>query len=454
MTRLYWRLLLWFCIANVVTLLVSVFVTQHIARQLYQHETDWQAIAQQTVSMIDPQTFEPQTAMRPWREQLRRRGIGIGLIDDNGRMLLKPPRIVLRHLVQLEGSPTVTLHPRRGMTLVGLEIDGPSGRNWHFFAAQFQRPSGPHHLWLPFLIEILVSLLVIGAVGWRVARSISQPVYAVQNAARRMANGDLSARVASPLTAARDELGQLARDFDHMAARVQSLVERQRSVLQDVSHEFRSPLARLGLALELARSDAGDIELPSLDRAEREIGRLDRLIGEVLELARMEDQLPGMARQPFDLAELARERLNEAQPEADARKLKLQFDAGSGAVAIDGSRILLGRAIDNLLSNAIKFSPRGGTVTVAVRDAGALLIEVADSGPGVPPAELESLFRPFFRGSNAARADGQGLGLAIVSRVVTAHGGQCQAENRADGGLRVTLTLPKQSPGPRPDAGA
>lgn len=446
MTRLYWRLLLWFCAANVVTLLVSVLVTQHIARQLYQHETDWQAIAQQTVSMIDPQTREPRTAIRPWREQLRRRRIGVGLIDDGGRMLLKPPRIILRHLAQLQDNPAVTLHPRPSITLVGLEIVGSNGKNWHFFAAQFTPPSGRRHLWLPFLIEILVSLLVIGAVGWRVARSISRPIYAVQGAARRMADGDLGSRVAAPLTDRRDELGQLARDFDHMASRVQSLVERQRSVLQDVSHEFRSPLARLGVALELARSDAGGVELPSLDRAEREIGRLDRLIGEVLELARMEDQLPGMARQPFDPAELAQERLDEAQPEAAAHQVDLRLDAATGTV-VDGSRALLGRAIDNLLSNAIKFSAAGGSVILRTQhSADEVVIEVADSGPGVPAAELDSLFRPFFRGSNAVRAEGKGLGLAIVARIAAAHGGRCSARNRTAGGLCVTLTLPLSRP--------
>ncbi len=367
----------------------------------------------------------------------------IGLIDGNGHVLLKPPHIIQRHLAQLQNSTEVTLHPRHDMTLIGLEITGPNGNNWHFFAVQFpHQPGGPHHLWLPFLIEILVSLLVIGAVGWRVARSISRPIYAVQGAARRMADGDLGARVAAPWTDRRDELGQLARDFDHMASRVQSLVERQRSVLQDVSHEFRSPLARLGVALELARSDAGGVELPSLDRAEREIGRLDRLIGEVLELARMEDRLPGMDRQPFDPAELAQERLAEAQPEATAHQVDLRLDAATGTV-VDGSRVLLGRAIDNLLSNAIKFSAVGGSVILRTRHgADEVVIEVADSGPGVPAAELDSLFRPFFRGSNAVRAEGKGLGLAIVARIAAAHGGRCSACNRTAGGLCVTLTLP------------
>ncbi len=445
MTRLYWRLLLWFCVANVVTLLVSVFVTQHIARQLYQHEVDWPTIAQQTLSKIDPQVADPQAALHPWLAQLRQRHILIGLIDADGRVLVPPPHIIKRHFAQLQDSPSVVMHLHRGVVLTGLDIDGPDGKTWQFYAAQFPRPPGERHRWLPFLIEILVSLLVIGAVGWWVARSISRPIYAVQGAARRMAHGDLTARVAQPLTDRRDELGLLARDFDHMASRVQSLVERQRSVLQDVSHEFRSPLARLGVALELARSDAGDIDLPSLDRAEREIGRLDRLIGEVLELARMEDQLPGMAKQPFDLTALAQERLTEAQADAEARKVRLQLQ-GTAGQSLDGSRVLLGRAIDNLLSNAIKFSPADGVVKLSVQtDAADANITVSDNGPGVPPTELDSLFRPFFRGSNAVRAEGQGLGLAIIARIVAAHGGRCHAENLTAGGLRVVLTLP-QSP--------
>lgn len=438
MTRLYWRLLIWFCLANVVTLVVSVLVTRHLTRELLQREPDWSTIAQQSVTLAGQ--HDPH-ALLAWHAQLRRQHTEISLIAPDGTPRLPLPPPLRRHLAALTGSPAVVLHPRPGLTLAGLTVTADDGQTWHFVAAHFAGPPAHGHLWLAFAIEILVSLLVIGAVGWWVARSISRPVSAVQSAARRVANGDLRARVDAPMTQARDELGQLARDFDLMASRIETLVERQRSVLQDVSHEFRSPLARLSVALELARHDAGT-ELPSLARADREIARLDRLIGEVLELSRMEDQLPGLARSRLDLAALARARAAEAQPEIAARGLQLHLQLAEG-VAVDGSEVLLGRALDNLLSNAIKFSPRDAPLWLRLRKDGAhALIEVADSGPGVPAAELAALFRPFFRGSNAPRAEGQGLGLAIVARVVAAHGGDCLAENRPEGGLRVTLRLP------------
>lgn len=442
MTRLYWRLLLWFCLANVVTLLVSVFVTQRIAQQLYRQAIDWPMIARQTIDAIEPQAVDPLKAIRPLRLMLRRRHIEIGLIDDQGHVWVDPPHSIWRHLTELGESAAVRLHPRPGITLVSLALDGPNGKLWRFYAAQYPRPPDPNHLWLPFLIEILVSLLVIGGVGWRVARGISGPVGAVQRAARRVADGDLTARVDPPLTETPGELGQLARDFDHMASRIQSLVERQRTVLQDLSHELRSPLARLGVALELARGDAGDVVLPALDRAEREIDRLDRLIGEVLELARMEDRIPGMLRSRLDVGALLRERVAEAAYDATGRGIRLLTEATDG-LYISGSAILLGRAIDNLLSNAIKFTPPGGEIRVALSSHDDQIeLNVEDSGPGVPAADLPSLFRPFFRGGNASRAEGQGLGLAIVSRIVSAHAGYCSVENFAPHGLRVRLTLP------------
>lgn len=445
MGPLFRRLLLWFCLANIVTLFVSVAVTRHLVRELYHHEPDWPALAQQTAALYAPGAEHPAAALRPLRKALYHRRIAVGLVDATGQVLLWPPHWVLGYREALSKGAEVMLHPHRDVTLVGLSVTGPDGKPWRFIGVRFPPRRGPFHWW-PFAIEILVSLFVIAGVGWWVARSIGRPVGAVQDAARRVARGELDTRVGTPVTDADDELGQLGRDFDHMAGRIQALLERQRGVLQDVSHELRSPLTRLGLTLELARAEAGAAAQPALDRAEREIQRLDQAIGEVLELSRMEVQAPGRQHERLDLRVLVAERVDEVRAglagEAVARP-QLRVVPAADAVEVSANRVLLARAVDNLLSNAAKFSPPGAEVEVCVGSDGAVAwVQVSDHGPGVPEAEIKSLFRPFFRGSNGARATGHGLGLAIVARIANAHGGRAVARNWPQGGLCMRFELP------------
>ncbi|MDE3211366.1 MAG: HAMP domain-containing histidine kinase, partial [Pseudomonadota bacterium] len=236
---------------------------------------------------------------------------------------------------------------------------------------------------------------------------------------------------------------QLADDFDTMAGRIEALVAHDRGVLQDLSHELRSPLARLQLIVDLARRSASPADAaPYFQQAEQEIGRLDRMLGEMLALSRLEGQLPGMDDEQLDLAELVQGCLEQNRLEADARRIQLCMSAQE-SVRVPGNAMLIERALDNLLANAVKFSPTGGLVGVTVRTGhGCADITVRDHGPGVPESELALLFRPFYRGSNAARAEGHGLGLAIVQRVVQAHGGSIEVRNAEGGGLEIRLRLP------------
>jgi len=212
-------------------------------------------------------------------------------------------------------------------------------------------------------------------------------------------------------------------------------------VLQDVSHELRSPLARLQLILELARQESGSGAVAHFERAEHEIARLDLLIGELLALSRMEGDLPGMTRDPVDLAALAGDCLAEAELDAAAHGIQLRLDV-AGLLETSGNAQLLARALDNLLSNAIKYAAGGEVLLRLARNGDRAELSVRDHGPGVPEADLPKLFRPFFRGANAVRAEGHGLGLAIVERIARAHGGQATAVNAPGGGLCVTLSLP------------
>ncbi len=451
MSPLYRRLLLWFCLANVITLLVSVAVTERVSRRAYGTEMDWAGLAQAADAAY---IRGGRQALEEWAVALRREEHVQVTLFENGANLLdwpETPQLLSRHLPQLLGSDSIVLRPLPELLLVGQKVVGSDG-----VARQLVLLRGPHpqHAKLELLltVQVALSLLAIGVVGWWVARSIARPVAALQQAAQRMAGGDLSARVGGGFPQARDELGLLAREFDHMAGRIEALLAHERGVLQDVSHELRSPLARLQLILELARQESGAAAAPHFERAEREVARLDLMIGELLALSRMEADLPGMSCEAVDLAALAAECLAEAKLEADAHDVQLRLDAAE-PLETSGSPQLLARALDNLLSNGIKFAGGGELRVKLARNGDRAELSVRDQGPGVPPAELEKLFRPFFRGANAALAEGHGLGLAIVDRIARAHGGRVSAVNAEGGGLRVTLSLPLiEAPGARAGA--
>lgn len=436
--NLYLRLFLWFCLANVVTLLVSVFVTERFARMAYVSTPDWPALAQ---SANDAYILGGLGGLEDWDHAHHREGIDVTLFENGQNLRDRPlPPPVLFNLQKLLAEDGVVLRLRPGLQIAGQRVTGSDGVARHLVGMRLPRP--PPRIQQLLFVQIGFSLLIIGGFGYFVARSIAKPVAALQHATQRMTTGDLSARVGSRWARRGDELGRLAADFDRMAQRIEALVTHERGVLQDVSHELRSPLARLHLLLDLARRSPAAESAPHFERAECEIARLDRIIGEALALARMESQLPGMGAESVALEALIADRIAEGGLEADVRQVRIEPRALQ-PLRVLGSADLLEHAFDNLLSNAIKFSPEGGEITVSLRANGdEAEVEIRDEGPGVPAAELGSLFRPFFRGSNAAMAEGHGLGLAIVQRVALAHGGRVEAENLLPRGLCVRLTLP------------
>ncbi len=437
--NLYGRLLVWFVAANIVTLFVSVFVTERFARNAYRGEPDWSELASgANRAYLDGGA----SALDDWRARRHRDGIDATLFEGRRNLLNRtPPPFARRVLERVPTDNSIVLRPRPGMVVAAEAVTGGDGVQRHLIAFRGPRPPHPRieHL---LLVQIILSALVIGALGWWVARSIARPVAAIGDATRRMTAGDLAARVGAPWSGRDDELGRLAADFDRMAARIEALIAHERGVLQDVSHELRSPLARLHLLLDLARRTPPEAADAHFARAEAEIARLDRIIGEALALSRMEADLPGMALERVELGALVQARIAAFQLEADTRRISVDATV-AGKPAVSGSHSLIERAVDNLLSNAIKFSGEGGRIALAVsQTASAAEITIRDHGPGVPDSDLANLFRPFFRGANASRAEGHGLGLAIVERIVRAHGGTVTAVNAPGGGLLLQIRLP------------
>ncbi|GGA24357.1 HAMP domain-containing sensor histidine kinase [Dyella nitratireducens] len=443
---LFWRLLISVCIANVLVLMLGGLLTRSFITFSMQQDFDWPALAQAA-----EQAYEKggPGGLNDWVRQQREQGVDATLYEKGVplRDIRLPPSI--RDVLPdwLASGNDIALHPWPGFYVAVQNVTGTDGRVRQLVAVSSSRSRIPPRTRGKILlgVQLGLSLLMIAAIGWWVARSVSRPVEAMREATHKMATGEFTTRVDRRWSNKHDELGQLARDFNGMAERIEHLVAHDRGVLQDLSHELRSPLARLHLILDLAQHSVSPEEAAAhFERAEHEISRMDRMTAEMLALSRLEGGLPGMVRESVDLVALTRDRVAATRIDAEARGIALQM-TDDGPATVQGSSILLERALDNVIANAIKFSPSGGVVQIVLghRESFAEL-RVSDNGPGVPEEELHLMFRPFFRGTNAAQASGHGLGLAIVQRVMQAHGGEVTAGNLGDGGLEVIMRLPLQ----------
>ncbi|GAB1394460.1 hypothetical protein MASR1M60_26240 [Rhodocyclaceae bacterium] len=299
-------------------------------------------------------------------------------------------------------------------------------------------PHGPR--WLPPLMPIVagsfVSLLFAALLAWY----FSRPILILREAFDAVANGQLDTRTGARMGTRRDELADLGADFDRMAERLKTLIDSQRRLLHDVSHELRSPLARLQAAADLMRQQP-ERSAEFIERLERDTAHMDRLVGELLTLARLD---AGIAH-PFellDLAGLVGDVIADVRLEAETRPCHITLNA-TGEPRVMGNVDLLQRALENVLRNAIRHSPPHGEIHVSLQtQADQALLTIADAGTGVAADELESIFEPFQRARNADAFAGYGLGLAITRRVMHAHGGNATAANRPEGGLAVRLCLP------------
>ena len=294
------------------------------------------------------------------------------------------------------------------------------------------------------LLALSFSFLFSGALAWYLAR----PIRALRDGFRAVASGRLDTRVAAKIGPRRDELADLGADFDKTTARLESLINAQKQLLHDVSHELRSPLARLQAATGLLEQSPE--RAPALiTRIEQETSRLDALVGEILTLSRLDEQRDTRPDTPFDLNDLLADLVQDAQFEAQAGNKFVTLSDIDGDVT--GDPVLIQRACENLVRNAIRYSPEGQTVAISVsaepvtgpgKSGREICISVADHGPGLAEHELQAVIEPFKRGSETSQ-DGFGLGLAIARRAIEIHGGALQLQNRTDGsGLVATLRWP------------
>jgi two-component system sensor histidine kinase CpxA len=333
---------------------------------------------------------------------------------------------------------------------VAKRTTGSTGTRY-VFVSESQIPSVTSVLQAPIGVQItrgIIVVLVAGFVCFWLARSITKPVRELSVATHQLADGGLDARVGESVTDKQDEVAQLGRDFNHMAERIESLMASQRRLITDISHELRSPLARLSVALGIARRSVDRDPRAALDRIELESERLNELIGSLLHLSRLEAGTEMMDSEPFSLDQLVRDIALDADFEARSRNRAVAVIAAEHCVAT-GKRELLRSAIENVIRNALRYTAEGTSVEVNLSCernsfAGQAVIRVRDHGQGVPPESLVDIFTPFYRvGDSRERSSGgSGLGLSIADRAIRLHGGNVKAENCRDGGLLVEVRLP------------
>jgi len=432
MRSLFAKILLWFWCTVAITVVGSAFIS---ALSVNRNDSDTEAPASRLVTFqLEEARSAYETGGRPalqaFLDTLQRVYHAQGVLtDEQGHDVLtnQDRSDLVRRASRSQLLPFV----RVGAATVARHAD--DGRYWFFFIVP--RPNvGP---WFLTPEHVFVMAAAVLLCYW-LAFHLTGPVRALQKAVERFGRGDLAARVGSTR---RDELGQLARTFDRMAGRIETLLTAERRLLLDISHELRSPLARLGVAVELARS--GENLDAALNRIQKESDRLNALVGQLLQVTRAEGDPSSLRRDPMRLDELVQQLVEDSGLEAAAHGCEVKYQQRVPAL-VEGDPELLRRAIENVIRNAIRYAPPQSTVEVALaRRNGTAVVDVRDRGPGVPEDALPRLFDAFYRVDTDRNrtSGGIGLGLSIARRAIELHKGAIRARN-VHPGLEVELELP------------
>lgn len=398
---------------------------------------------------------EGQAGLRRYLERVVRHGdVHVYLFDASGKDLTGFP--LRRGVERLAAHPSegreIQTRVSFGQTLAATSVMGPSGARYRVvLEISRNRGSLAPVFGQGWIWGAVAAILVLSVVCYWIARALTSPVISVCEAARSLADGDLSARVVNPrILERRDEFSELGRDFNAMASRIEALVNAKQRLLWDISHELRSPLTRLSLALGMARRKATPEAAPAMDRMERETEQLNRLIEQLLTLARITGGTGPTLTEEIDLVALVTSVADDAAFEASGANRSVRLEV-NGAGTVAGASDLLRSAIENVVRKAVRYTAEGTAVSISLESQGdgkAILIRVRDHGPGVPEPELDRLFEVFYRVAETRDSTaGSGLGLAIANQAVLAHGGWVRACNTDGGGLEVQIGLPVKATG-------
>jgi signal transduction histidine kinase len=444
MGRLFWKIFLWFWLT---LLLISATVFVGTAFYLQGENDDerrrWRpAVRTQAVSQV--LRFSGEDAVK---EMLQRRKNRHGqppviVLNEQGNDILGRP--VDQRLIDHAKQRLVVAPDGKEYRILSSPRDGPRFRERR--PPPIERIIG-HFFKRVVFLWLGIALALSGIVCFWLAWYLTRPIHQLQRAAQRLSQGQLDTRVSHQIGNRRDEIADLGKDFDVMAEHLQKLINNQKQLLSDVSHELRSPLARLQVALGLARKKTGVEAEADLLRIEHETGRLDDLIGQSLTLSRLDAGASYLMDDYIDVATLLEEIINDGNFEARDKNKKVAFSY-TQSWTINVNAELLRRALENVIRNAINYTQDNSTVEVALKEnpknTQEFIISICDQGSGVPEDKLADLFEPFVRLSSARDRDsgGYGLGLTIAKRAVLFHQGSITAKNRTSQGLCIDIILP------------
>jgi len=450
MKSLFLKIFLWFWLAMALLTLVVVIITW--STQSEPVVAQWRLVAEESMAIhsqtaADIYSKDGKEALQKYLNRIQQVSkIRAALFDDNadqiaGRITFNQPEKYIR---QALNSNKMEVEFSGDSAFVFKRVRTEKGE--FVLAAEMARPRLASLVPSPRtrLLRILSVILTAGLVCYALARYLTSPITKLREATKKISKGDLSARVSPMFGKRRDEITDLGKDFDEMATHIQSLIQSQKQLSSDISHELRSPLARLTVALELARSRAGDDAKTALDRIEREAKLLNEMITQLLVISRLENKAVESKRESFDLSEFLKEVTDDANFEAQSKNRSVEL-IHSERCFVTGKPELLRSAFENVIRNAVRYTKENSTVEVALNvEKDFARISVKDYGEGVPEHLLKELFRPFFRVASARerQTGGVGLGLTIAERAISSHSGNITANNSKDGGLQIEIKLP------------
>jgi len=458
MRTLFWKIFISFWSVVAIFIVIAVLLS---GRLPLRQTVDNNASAMYSQSLVQTYAVGGKVQLYRYLQQFKRTSGGEAyLLDGAGNEVagqnLPSPTKELAARAQLEGKlesvvvegkqffarPIVTSSGATYVAVVGFPRR----------ADEFPPPPGPQRP----LRDLAIAIIISGIVCFWLARYLTAPIVRLRNAAQELSKGNLAARAKkNNVDHRRDEIAQLVQEFDQMAEQIESLMYAQKRLISDVSHEFRSPLTRINLAVELIRNVDSPGVSTAIARIEQETERLNGMVGKLLTLSRMEAGQELVEKTDVELGDLLRHVVEDADFEARNRNCRvILYEAGECHAV--GSPELLHSAVENIVRNAVRYTADQTEVEVRLvckaSDANSeAVVKIRDHGPGVPESSLQQLFRPFFRldESRERKTGGVGLGLAITQRAVRLHGGEVSASNAPGGGLEITITFPATSSAPR-----
>lgn len=450
MLRLYWKIFLSFWLATILIIITTAWVTSEIAQKSSLPARE--RVFMDSYANAAVATFESgqHAALRKW---LKRTGVSrhmtLYLLSSTGEIIgsQTPPDVVKQISANLVEEQLDDGLLKFGDIIVSHEILSTSGRAYRLVAVSTKPLAHFVEIpWAGLTIRLTIAIFISGLICYFLSIYLTQPLQSLRMAAKSIATGKLSTRVGRFKGHYRDEIAELSGEFDSMAEQLETIINSKERLLQDISHELRSPLARLQIAIELGRKKATQLAESEFCRMEVECLRLNTLIGEILEFARLDKSSSQLNRTVINLPHLLNQIIEDANFEFRNTQSRVILRKSQEYKLFLDER-LIHRAIENIIRNALRYAAPDPQVIVSLQSdetISEIHINIEDNGPGVPEEQLERIFNPFYRvdTSREKKTGGYGLGLAIAQQAIKLHHGNIQAMNRKEGGLLVRISLP------------